>query len=103
MWSRNSIKALIIKCNRYHGLGLNYHRRASDMWLSGKRYIRTQSKSKINKSVLNWVGGLNKPIGWRQRISLKIAFIYHLWQSRAAVARQAHILKVVGSNPTSAI
>ena len=26
-----------------------------------------------------------------------------IWQSRAVVVRQAHILKVVGSNPTSAI
>ena len=72
------------------------------MWLSGKRYIRTQSKSKINKSALNWVLGSNKPIGWRQKISLKIAFIYHLWQSRAAVARRPHKSEVVGSNPTSA-
>ena len=73
------------------------------MWLSVKRYIRTQSKSKINKSALNWVLGLNKPIGWRQKISLKIAFIYHLWRSGAVAARQPHKLKIVGSNPTSAI
>ena len=33
------------RSKRYHGFWLlNYHRRESDMWLSGKRYIKTQSK-----------------------------------------------------------
>lgn len=33
------------RSKRYHGFWLlNYHRRESDMWHSGKRYIRTQSK-----------------------------------------------------------